>query len=200
MFPGVHPPTYPYRMKTSHRPKAPNADGEDPPGYDPSRPSKSQRKRDMTALQELGAELVELSRERLAQLALPEALFDAVLEAQRIRSHEGRRRQLQYIGKLMRNVEPEPIQAQLALWRGTSRAAANALHRIEHWRDKLLEDDAALTALGREAGALDQERFDALRASIRRAREERASDRPPRHYRQLFQLLRDILEVPGSPA
>jgi ribosome-associated protein len=162
-------------------------------GYDPSRPSKSQRKRDMTALQDLGEELVELTRERLMQLALPEALEEAVLEAQRIRSHEGRRRQLQYIGKLMRSVEVEPIQAQLAVWRGTSRAAAAALHHLEHWRERLLEDDAALAEFTANAGPLEPATLTALRSSVRMARQERAAEREPRHYRELFRLLKEIL-------
>jgi len=168
-------------------------------GYDPSRPSKSQRKRDMTALQDLGVELVDLSRERLEKVALPEELHDAILEAQRIRSHEGRRRQLQYIGKLMRKVEVGPITAQLESWRGSSRAAAAALHQIEQWRENLLADDAALDQLSARLGPIDPQALATLRTKIRSARAEKASDRPPRHYRELFQMLKELLAA-QSPA
>src|SRR5258705_11334387 len=105
------------------------------------RPSKSQRKRDMTALQKTGAQLVELKPDQLAQMGLPERLLDAVLDAQRIRDFEGRRRQMQYIGKLMREVDPEPIRARLAQWHGTAEAHTAQQHGIERWRDQLLNTD-----------------------------------------------------------
>lgn len=150
----------------------------------------------MTALQGLGEELVDLSRERLVELALPEALLEAVLDAQRIKSHEGRRRQMQFIGKLMRSVEVEPIQDQLAVWRGSSRAAAAALHHLEQWRDKLIASDEALTALAAVAPPIAPDTLKALRSSVRQARQEQATERPPRHYREIFRLLRVILAPP----
>ncbi|MGA2550754.1 MAG: ribosome biogenesis factor YjgA [Burkholderiaceae bacterium] len=156
------------------------------------KPSKSQRKRDMLALQDLGEELVKLSDERLAALKIPEELSLAVREAQHIRSHEGRRRQLQYIGKLMRSVEVAPIQSQLALWKGTSRAAAAALHQLESWRSRLLLDDAALSEFVAFAGPLEPDDLRSLRQVIRLAREERRAERAPRHYRELFRLLKQL--------
>ena len=84
--------------------------------------SKTKKKEQSHALQKLGAALVDLSKERLATMALPEALREAIREAQRITAHEGRRRQMQYIGKLMRDVDPAPIQERFDAWNGQSKA------------------------------------------------------------------------------
>ena len=101
------------------------------------RPSKSQRKRDMTALQALGAELVALSADQLDRVELPERLREAIVEARQIKSFEARRRQLQYIGKLMRDVDAEPIRMTLEQWRGSAREATAQQHAVERWRDRL---------------------------------------------------------------
>ena len=114
-----------------------NAHDDDP---HPEGPSKSQRKRDSQALQDLGEALVALSPDRLARLELPDVLRSAVLEAQRIHKFGGLRRQKQYIGKLMRDLDAAPIQAQLDALEGHSRAQTAYLHRLERWRDRLLED------------------------------------------------------------
>jgi ribosome-associated protein len=107
--------------------------------FDPDAPpSKSQRKRDMHALQDLGAQLVDLSVERLRKVPMPEELFEAVRAAQRITAHGARRRQMQYIGKLMRNIDPEPIQAQLDVFNGVSRVEIARQHRLEKLRSDLL--------------------------------------------------------------
>jgi ribosomal 50S subunit-associated protein YjgA (DUF615 family) len=106
------------------------------------RPSKTQRKKEVEALQALGERLVELNADQLAKVPLPDDLRDAVLEAKRIRSREGRRRQLQYIGKLMREIDPAPIARELERWDGQSREATAVHHRIERWRLRLLDDDA----------------------------------------------------------
>src|SRR5262245_15608324 len=111
-----------------------------------ARPSKSQRKREMTALQDIGEQLVALDAGRLAQIELPEILQDAILAAQRIRDFEGRRRQLQYIGRLMREVDPAPICAKLEQWRGSARQHIAQQHAVESWRERLLADPDALTA------------------------------------------------------
>ena len=84
--------------------------------------SKTKKKEQMHALQKLGVELVELPRDRLASMRLPEELLAAVREAQRITAHEGRRRQMQFIGRLMREIDPAPIEERLAAWRGQSKA------------------------------------------------------------------------------
>jgi ribosome-associated protein len=151
------------------------------------RPSKTQRKKEVQALQALGERLVELGAEQLAAVPLPDDLREAVLEARRIRSREGRRRQLQYIGKLMRETDPEPIRARFAAWDGQSREATAAHHRIERWRLRLLDDDGALTEFAREHPGADLQR---LRACVREARKERLAGGEPRHFRDLFRLIR----------
>lgn len=163
---------------------------EDPHGAE--RPSKTQRKREMTALQTLGARLVALNADQLGRLDLPERLHEAVREAQRISAHEGRRRQLQFIGKLMRQVDPEPIERGLDELGGDSRAQVALMHRCERWRDRLLDDDGALTELLAELLAehpgIDAQ---ALRAMVRAARRERAANGTPRHARELYRWLHD---------
>src|SRR5688572_12592868 len=102
-------------------------------------PSKSQRKREMHDLQALGSELVELNEQQLASIELPERLLDAVREAKRMTKFEAKRRQLQYIGKVMRDVDPEPIRSRLAAWKAVSIENTARLHAIERWRARLLE-------------------------------------------------------------
>ena len=97
---------------------------------------------------------------------------------------------MQYIGRLMRDVDPDPIREKLAAWDGQSRTQTARLHGIERWRERLLEDERALEELLRAHPGTDAQR---LRTLIRQARAERASATPPRHYRELFRLLRDIL-------
>jgi ribosome-associated protein len=150
--------------------------------------SKTQRKKEMTALQQMGAELVKLPRARLERFDLPEPLFDALLEAQRITSHGAIRRQMQYIGKLMRDADAELIAAELAAIRGESDTAKAQFHALERWRDRLLAQDDALTEwLGHHPGADAQQ----MRQLIRNARREAVEGKPPRSSRALFRLLRD---------
>ncbi len=150
--------------------------------------SRSQRKRDVEELQKLGAALVGLAPALLDAIALPEELAAAVREAQRIRSHEARRRQLQYIGKLMRSVDPEPVRAALAALAGQSAAARARHRRLEDWRARLIDDDGALTEFAAGHPGAD---LQALRALIRNARKEIAENRPPRAQRELFRVLRE---------
>jgi ribosome-associated protein len=158
-------------------------------------PSKIRRKRRMEALQDLGERLVTLNGERLAQMDLPEALRSAVEEARRIRSHGALRRQLQYIGKLMRGVDPEPIRSRLAAWDGTSREHAAWLHRLERLREGLVADERAADELAREFPGADLQR---LRSLARNARREAAESRPPRNFRALFDALKEIIPPPGT--
>jgi ribosome-associated protein len=158
----------------------------------PEQPSKTQRKHLMHALQELGEQLVALPRDQLARLDLPEPLRDAVEAAQRITSHEGRRRQLQYVGRLMRSVDAEPIRDALERRRDGARLATAQMHRCEQWRDRLLDDDGALTTLLRDHPGVD---VPWLRATIRAARRERAESKPPRHARELYRWLRQQMEA-----
>jgi ribosome-associated protein len=158
--------------------------------------SKTQRKKEMHELQSLGAELVALAESQIRELQIPDDLREAVLEARRIKSHEARRRQLQYIGRLMREVDPAPIRAQLDALIGHSAQEAARHRRLEALRDKLLADDEALTGyVAGHAGADLQ----ALRTLIRNARREQKEGRPPRAYRELFRLLK-ALEPPTLTA
>ena len=152
-------------------------------------PSKTQRKKDMHALQDLGAELVALTDQQLASIDLPERLHDAVQDARRMTKFEAKRRQMQYIGRLMREVDAAPIRAQLAEVEGHS-AQANARHRrLEAWRERLVGDDGALTAFAAEHPGAD---LQLLRTLIRNARKESAEGKPPRAYRELFRVLKEI--------
>lgn len=154
-----------------------------------SGPSKSQRKREANALQDMGKELVKLSRDRLEKLDLPDALRAEVMEAKRITSHGAIRRQMQLIGKLMRDVDADAIAEQLAEIRGESNVTKAAFHALEQWRDRLLQDDEAVTqwlALYPDTDAQP------LRQLIRNARREAAESKPPKSSRALFRLLRDV--------
>jgi ribosome-associated protein len=153
-----------------------------------SGPSKSQRKRDANALQAMGKELVALSKDRLAKFDLPDALRAELLEAKRITSHGAIRRQMQLIGKLMRDVDADAITEQLAEVRGESSVAKAAFHALERWRTRLLEDDQAVTAW---LAAHPQTDAQQLRQLIRNARREAAENKPPKSSRALFKLLRD---------
>ena len=150
--------------------------------------SKTKRKQEMHALQALGVALVELPLSQLDLLALPEPLAGAIHEAHRITSHEGRRRHLQYIGKLMRGVDPEPIRSAIEELQGRAAAARARHRRVEQWRDRLLDDDDALTEFAREHANAD---LQALRTLIRNARKEIAAKREPHAQRALFRILRE---------
>ncbi|MBB2916273.1 ribosome biogenesis factor YjgA [Cupriavidus alkaliphilus] len=162
--------------------------------------SKSQRKRDMTALQDLGAELEALAKDRLARVPMPEALADAIREARRINSHEGKRRQMQYVGKIMRGLEDEEVEVirqALEGFKGTSKAETARMHLIERWRELLLADDAALTRFLGEHPGIDVQ---ALRNTIRNARKEKELGKPPRYFRELFQAIKTALDVKDGKA
>jgi ribosome-associated protein len=164
-------------------------------------PSKSQRKRESTALQALGEALVALPPERLEAIELPESLRDAIREAQRISRFGALRRQLQYVGRLMREVDPVPIRAALDALAGHSRAHTAWLHRLEHLRKRLVDADEGWDELA-EAHAMDD--IQRLRQLARNARHEREQGRPPRAFRELFQALRELIPepqpVPDPPA
>ena len=153
-------------------------------------PSKTKIKKQMLDLQDIGEQLVKLSKEQLAELDLPETLRDAVYEMKRIHKFGAQRRQMQYIGRLMRETDPAPIIAKLEVWSGKSHQHTAWLHQIERWRDRLLEDEAALTELLADHPGADAQR---LRALIRNALKEKELAKPPRSYREIFQALREIL-------
>lgn len=178
----------------------PNTPANTPPepddhGYD--RPSKSQVKRDMLALLDLGAKLVDLSTDRLKQLPLPEILYEAIRLAQRTTSREGRRRQIHYVGKLMRQVDADTIRAQLDVWENGSREQTLAMHRLESLRDLLIKDDDALTGLlSAYPGADVQQLRTLIRASRKEAQNNAAlqagQDPQRKHYRALFQAIKAL--------
>jgi ribosome-associated protein len=155
--------------------------------------SRTKKKQQVEELQRLGAALIALPPAQLDALALPAQLLAAVTEAQRITSHGALRRQVQFIGKVMRKVDPEPVRAALAAIAGNSAAARARQKRLEQWRERLIGDDGALTELMREfAGAHAGVDLQAVRTLIRNARKEIAEARPPRAQRELFRGLRDF--------
>lgn len=175
--------------------------------FDPydGRPSKSQIKREMHALLDLGKELVELSPERLKQLPLSERLYEAIRLAQRTPSREGLRRQVHYVGKLMRDAPADEIRKQLDTWKHGSREQTQSMHRLESLRDKLLKDDQALTSLLEKYPLADIQQ---LRTLIRAGRKEisanaelRPGQEPQRkHYRALFQALKALQDPDAQEA
>ena len=150
--------------------------------------SKTKRKQEMTELQSLGVKLVALPESQIEEMPMDEALREAVLEAKRIKSHEAKRRQMQYIGRLMRDVDPAPLRAQLEAITGHSAQAAAQHRRLEAWRERLLADDGALTAFAAEYPGAD---LQAVRTLIRNARKEQKEAKPPRAYRELFRLIKE---------
>jgi ribosome-associated protein len=156
------------------------------------RPSKTEMKRVSDALQKLGAELVDAPRDRVKRLEMPEDVRDAILTCQSITNHEGRRRAMQFVGKKMRTLDEEElavIQRAIEGWKGASKADTAAMHALERRRDKLLVDDAALTTLLSENPELDVQH---VRTLIRNARKEQAESKPPKAYREIFQILKQI--------
>lgn len=166
------------------------------PPPDTDRPSKTRRKQDMQELQSLGEELAGLSAERLARIDLPDALRGALREVQGMGRNEARRRQMQYIGKLMRALDAEPIRAALADVRGESAAEVARMHRLERLRTQLMNDERTLSDI---AGAYPGADLQHLRALRRAALKEQELGKPPRSYRSIFQTLK-ALDAPASGA
>ena len=156
-------------------------------------PSKTKIKKQMLELQDLGKTLTALPNEKLRELNLDENLLDAILEYKRITKFGALSRQLQYIGRLMRDVEPAPIIAKLDAWNGVSRQHTAWLHQVEHWRDRLLEQPEALTELLAAHPEADAQH---LRTLIRNAQKEKEAGKPPKNYREIFQVLREIIPEP----
>lgn len=159
------------------------------PPEDGTTPSKTRRKAASHALQDIGEALVALDPSRLMELGLPERLADAVLDARSIRAHEGRRRQMQYIGKLMREIDAEPVRAalaQIAAGKPTDQAEVTA---AEQWREALLRDDDALPRL---LAAFPDADATAMATLVRETRAERTRSGPPHRYRELFRRLKAL--------
>ena len=154
--------------------------------------SKTRKKKDMLALQDLGVKLVELNEQQLTSMQLPEPLFAAVLEAKRLTKHEARRRQMQYIGRLMRDIDAAPIRDRLDEWLGQGREHTAQLHALERWREELLAGDPALARFLHAYPGADSQK---LRTLIRNARHEQSAGLPPKHYRELFRVLREMITM-----
>lgn len=159
-------------------------------------PSKTRLKREAESLQALGEELAELPGEVLDTLGLPDRLLVALAELGRISSHEARRRQRQFIGKLMRDVDPAPLRAFLEARKRPSREAAKLFRQTEEWRDRLLaEGSSALRAFLAQHPDADE---DALVATIAAAREGR-SGAPKRLFRMIKAIVDAAAAQAGSP-
>ena len=159
------------------------------------RPSKSELKRQAHELQALGEAMLALPDERLAALEMPESLREALHEARRIRSHEGRRRQMQYVGKLMRHIDPQPIRERIDAYKAVSREATARLHLLERWRTRLLGEENAITELMSQYPHADAAR---IRTLVRNAERERGAGQPPKSFRALFQLLNETIKAPDE--
>jgi ribosome-associated protein len=159
-------------------------------------PSKTQLKAEADEKQALGEALLTLRADLMARLDLPEKLLDAIAQARRITNFEGRRRQMQFIGKLMRPLDAEPIRAAIDEQLNGSAQLTLTLHQAEQWRDKLVASDDALGAWLTEYPDTDSQQ---LRALIRQARKDAKPEKPgeaPRHgksYREIFQLVRQAM-------
>ena len=155
-------------------------------------PSKTRRKKDADALQQLGTDLLELPETDWVKLSLPESLIDALQEMKRIHSRSALKRQRQFIGRLMRDIDPEPIQQHFEQLRQKTRQQVQAHHALEHWRDRMIEEsDTAIEEYLQAHANADRQH---LRQLVRQARKERDRNRPPKSARVLFRYLREMNE------
>lgn len=160
--------------------------------FDPTIKSRSQVKREMHVLQKLGERLVSLPPARLRKLGLPEDLYEAVLLAARITDNEGRRRQIQYLGRLMRETDTAAVEVLITEIDEAKALDAARFKRLERWRDGLIAGDASiLDEILAEFPDLDVQR---VRQLARNAAGEAKKGKPPRSSRELFRILRKHLE------
>lgn len=160
-------------------------------------PSKTKIKKQMHELRDLGKELTELGKDQIAQLDIPENLRDAIREMKNINKFGAQRRQMQYIGKLMRSVDTAPIQAALDEINGVSAAANARQHALERLRVRLLEDEAVIGEIVRDHPGADMQQLRQLR---RNALKEQEHNKPPRAFREIFRVLRELTqESPHDP-
>ena len=155
------------------------------------RPSKTRRKSEAHEAQALGQALLDVANQRLATLGLDAALVEAIREHRRIKSHEARRRHLQWIGKLMRSADLDVVRGAVAEVQIDQARDSLALHRAEHERAQLVVDDAAVTRFAAAHPDADVQR---LRALVRNARKEPSAapeKRSGRAYRELFRFIRE---------
>ena len=168
---------------------------EEPPEHE-VQPSRTQRKRADQELQDLGQALVAVSEVKLAELDLPERLREAIMAARGISRFGALRRQMQYIGRLMREEgDAETIRGRLDAWNGVSVEETARLHLIERWRLRLLKNETAIEELITEYPGADVQQ---LRTLMRNTKREADANKPPKSFRELFQALREVLAKPGD--
>ena len=167
-------------------------------------PTRTDLKKESAELQKLGEDLLNLATDPMAKLALPDRLVEAIAEAKRITNFEGKRRQMQFISKLMRQLSPEQIEAIRAALQAQhmpSRQETALLHHAEKWRDQLIANDDAVGQWLNLHPATDSQQ---LRSLVRQARKDAKPEKPgeaPRHgraYREIFQLVREALDSPDA--
>ncbi|MDO5531748.1 ribosome biogenesis factor YjgA [Sutterella sp.] len=156
-------------------------------------PSKSHLKRVQLELQALGKEMTRMGDETLAKIGLPEEVLAEIIEFRRMKNFGAQRRQLQLIGKKMRDMDPAAVREAIARATGESRAAVALLHRCETLRDRMIDSDDAVRAFIDEHSDIDIRR---LRELVRFARKEREAQKPPKSARELYRLLHDYLNEP----
>ena len=158
------------------------------------RPSKSERKREMLALQKLGESLLALAPEQLGRLDLPEDLAEAVRFYHTLRDKEAKRRQQQFIGTVMRRIDPEPLRQAMDELDQLRYRQAEEFHQLEQWRDALMAGDRGLLAELVDRFGLDPQQVGRL---ARQAAAEKTAGKPSKNGRALFRLLRQSLEGEG---
>lgn len=167
---------------------------------DPRPPSRSQKKRDSSALQVLGSKLADMPESALKKLAMGPRLLEAILDYKKLTKHEARRRQLQFIGALMRDEDSDPLQHAVDDMESGNRSQAREFHELEAWRAAIMEGDdavleqALLLAPEEARGDLRTQ----ARQLARNAKGEAAKNKPARSARALFRLLRQLKQGAGQ--
>ncbi len=154
--------------------------------------SKTRRKKQAHDVQALGVSLAKLSREQFGRIAMPEELREALVEARRFTRHEAIRRQMQYVGKMMRDMDVGPIAEQLAALHAPSKRQTALFHVAERWRDEMLADPGAVVRFAAEFPGADAE---ALRTLAAAALAERQAKRPPKRFRELFHAINALVQA-----
>lgn len=158
-------------------------------------PSKSQLKREQLELQNLGREMTKLGDDQLKRIGLPEDVFFEIVEFRRMKSFGAQRRQLQLIGKKMRDMDPQAVREAINRATGESRAAVALLHRCELLRDQMIAGDDAVTKFISETPEAD---IPKIRTLVRNARKERELQKAPKSARELYRYIHELLEEPLS--
>ena len=157
--------------------------------------SKTQMKKQMNDLQALGMELTKLSSDTLKKIGLDEELFEAIATYKKITSNSALKRQAQFIGRLMRDTDPAPIETYLAKLRGDNTAHNAFLQRVEQARTRLMADDGAITQFMADFPQADAGK---LRTLIRNTKKEQEQNKPPKNFRALFQEIKAVMEADQS--